>query len=44
MNSTTNAWRSEPAGSVPEKWFSLPLNISLSVPLARVDPRTCDII
>jgi hypothetical protein len=40
MNSITKAWRLDPAASVPTNWLSLPLNNSLRVPLASVDPRT----
>lgn len=40
MNSITKAWRSDPAGSVPTNWLCLPVNISLRVPLASVDPKT----
>ena len=40
MNSITKDCMFEPDGSVPAKWSSLPLNNSLRVPLAKVDPRT----
>jgi len=39
-NSITKACRLDPDGSVPENWVSLPLNNSLRVALASVDPTT----
>lgn len=39
-NSIVNAWRSDPPASVPANWFCLPVNMSLRVPLASVDPST----